>query len=334
MKNIIPLSEVKTYSISKLRISYCVKMDIKKRIKNALFLFLLSIPALSQAQQDAIYSQYMYNPFAINPAYAGTRNSMSAVILHRSQWVGIDGAPVTQTASLHAPVNKYKIAWGVNFGHDKLGPTRNLFGGLTGAYHLKFRESKLSFGLRAGFFNTIFNKNVLNFKEDGDMFDVGGVSSSTIPSIDFGLYYYKTKFFMGLSVNHAYSGRFNFEDLPNNSMYLRAHLMFNAGYVFEISEKFVLKPSILTKSTEVSPLNVDLNLSTMFYKKFWVGISFRNRSSVNVLLDFNITDYLRLGYAYDIMINELSQYARGTHELFIGFDFDIKKSQTISPRYL
>ncbi|MBI3135330.1 MAG: type IX secretion system membrane protein PorP/SprF [Bacteroidetes bacterium] len=286
------------------------------------------------AQQDAIYSQYMFNPFAINPAYAGTRNSMSAVILHRSQWVGIEGAPVTQTATLHAPVNKYNIAWGVNLAHDKLGPSRNISGGVTGAYHLKFRESKLSFGLRAGFYNSIFNKNMLNFKEDGDAFDVGGVSSSTVPSFDFGMYYYKTKFYAGISATHLWSGNFNYKDLPSNNIYLRTHVMLAIGYVFEFNQKFVLKPSMLIKSTETSPANIDLNVSALFYKKIWLGISFRNQSSINFLLDMNVTDYLRVGYSYDLLINQLSQYSKGTHELFIGFDFDLKKSQTISPRYL
>ena len=303
-------------------------------LKHILGLLILSASLNGIAQQDAIYSQYMFNPFAINPAYAGTRNSMSSVILHRSQWVGIDGAPVTQTATLHAPVNKYNIAWGINLAHDKLGPTRNISGGLTGAYHVKFKESKLSFGLRAGFYNSIINKNVLNFKEDGDVFDVGGVSSATVPSFDFGIYYYKTKFFVGLSATHLWSAHFNYKDLPGNNMYLRTHTMLNVGYVFEFNQKFVLKPSIFIKSTSTAPANVDINVSALFYKKIWLGISFRNRSSVNFLLDMNVTDYLRMGYAYDVLINQLSQYSKGTHEVFVGFDFDLKKSQTISPRYL
>lgn len=306
----------------------------KMNLKHFFGLLLLTTSLNGIAQQDAIYSQYMFNPFAINPAYAGTRNSMSAVILHRSQWVGIDGAPTTQTATIHAPVNKYNFAWGVNLAHDKLGPNRNISGGLTGAYHVKFRESKLSFGLRAGFYNSILNKNLLNFKEDGDVFDVGGVSSSTVPSFDFGAYYYKTKFYVGLSATHLWSGNFKYDDLPNANMYLRTHVMLAAGYVFEISQKFVLKPSVLIKSTSTTPLNVDLNVSALFYKKFWLGISFRNSSSVNFLLDMNVTDYLRIGYSYDLLINQLSQYSKGTHEVFVGFDFDLKKSQTISPRYL
>jgi len=307
------------------------KMISTKHFVAALLLF-TSVNLM--AQQDAIYSQYMFNPFAINPAYAGTRNSMSAVILHRSQWVGIEGAPVTQTATVHAPVNKYNIAWGINLAHDKLGPTRNIIAAGTIAYHLKFKESKLSFGLRGGIYNSIFNKNLLNFKQDGDPYDVGGVSSAVVPSFDFGMYYYKTKFFVGISATHLWSTNFKYDDLPNSNMYLRTHTMLTTGYVFEINNKLVLKPSLFIKSTNTSPFNLDINLSALLYKKVWLGISFRNTSSVNFLLDMNVTDYLRVGYAYDLLINQLSQYSKGTHELFIGFDFDIKKSQTVSPRYL
>lgn len=304
-------------------------------LKNWIVGLLVLCSLESVAQQDAIYSQYMFNPFAINPAYAGTRNSMSAVILHRSQWVGIDGAPITQTATVHAPVNKYNIAWGVNLAHDQLGPMRNIIAAGTAAYHLKFRESKLSFGLRLGIYNSVFNRNKLNFKDDGDLYDVGGVVSSMVPSIDFGAYYYKTKFYLGLSATHIGSMSFNFEGFPEaTNMYLRTHVMLAAGYVFEFNRKFVLKPSILIKGASNAPTNVDLNLSALFYKKFWLGISFRNQSSVNFLIDVNVTDYMRMGYSYDALLNKLSQYSRGTHEIFIGFDFDLKKSQTISPRYL
>lgn len=287
------------------------------------------------AQQDALYSQYMFNPFVINPAYAGTRNSMSAVVLHRSQWVGIAGAPTTQTASIHSPLNKYNIAWGVNLAHDKLGPTRNIIAAVTGAYHLKFRESKLSFGLRAGIYNTVFNRNILNFKEDGDIMDVGGVTSSLVPSFDFGVYYYKTKFFAGLSWTHLWASPFKFEGFPEETnLYLRTHMMLNMGYVFEFNRKFVLKPSVLIKSTFQSPVNIDICLSAMFYKRFWIGLALRHTSSINLLLDVNVTDFMRIGYSYDFLVNQLANFSSGSHEIFVGFDFDLKKSQTISPRYL
>lgn len=308
----------------------------RNMLRNLGMAFLFVVTALnSSAQQDAIYSQYMFNTFAINPAYAGTRNSMSAVILHRSQWVGIDGAPTTQTATVHAPINKYNIAWGVNLAHDRLGPTRNILAAGTGAYHVKLRNAKISFALRAGIYNSILNKGMLSFKEDGDVFDQGGTVSALVPSFDAGVYYYKTKFFVGLSATHMASPKFKYEGYPSNTnMYLRTHVMLHSGYVFEFNRKFVLKPSVLIKSTDDSPFNVDVNISALLYKRVWLGLSVRHASSLNFLIDVNVTDYLRMGYAYDLLVNQLSQYSKGSHEVFIGFDFDIKKSQTISPRFL
>ena len=289
------------------------------------------------AQQDAIYSQYMFNPFAINPAYAGSRNSYSAVLLHRSQWVSMPGAPSTQSFAIHAPAMKSGLAWGLNFSHDQIGPSRNISTGVTGAYIIKFKESKLAFGLRAGIYNTVFDRSLLNFKETNDQLDIGGKESALVPSFDFGAYYYKTKFFAGLSINHLTKHRFNFKDFPDSvstNMILRRHFMLNTGYVWELKKNFILKPSLMLKLVPGAPANLDINLSALLYKKVWLGLSFRNKSSVVLMTDINITDFMRIGYSYDISVNKLSTYNKGSHEIFLGFDFNLKNTQTISPRYL
>ena len=285
-------------------------------------------------QQDAMYSQYMFNPFAINPAYAGTRNSYSAVFLHRSQWVGINDAPTTQSFAVHAPVTKYKLAWGINVMNDKIGPTRNLMAGGTIAYHLEMGESTLSFGLRGGIVNTVLDRNALNFKDETDPFNIGGRVSSLVPTIDFGLYYFKTKFFAGLSVNHITRHQYDFDGFSNDDLFLRTHVMANAGYVFEFNRKVMFKPSILVKFVENAPLSVDVNANFLLYQKLWLGLSLRSTNSIIFLVDFNITDYLRIGYAYDLNYTPLGNYSNGSHEILIGFDFNVRKKQAESPRYL
>ena len=303
-------------------------------------LFLLTIILLSfgaTAQQDALYSQYMYNPFAINPAYAGSRNSYSMVLLHRSQWVGMPGAPNTQSFAMHAPAGKSGLAWGINFAHDQIGPSRNIIAAGTGAYHIKFEHSKLAFGLRAGIYNTILDRNMLNFNEDNDQLDIGGKESAMVPSFDFGVYYYMQKFFAGLTVNHLTRHTFNFDDYADTvltNMALRRHFMLNAGYVWEFKRNFVLKPSFLFKAVPGAPFNLDLNISALFYKRFWLGLSFRNNTNIVIMTDINITDYMRVGYAFDYNYDKLGNYNRGSHEVFIGFDFNVKSRQTVSPRYL
>jgi type IX secretion system PorP/SprF family membrane protein len=302
-----------------------------------IFLF-LGLSFIGRAQQDAIYSQYTFNPLAINPAYAGSRSSFSAVLLHRSQWVGFDGAPNTQTLAVHSPVNNTNLAAGLNLYYDKVGPSSNLNVAFTGAYHLKLKKSKLSFAIRGGLYQSTLDKNQLIFKDQTDIFSQQGTVTSAVPTFDFGMYYYKTKFFLGLAINHLNNAKFSFFDNLNNGASndykLKTHVFFNGGYVFDVSDKFIFKPTFLLKSTEGAPANLDLSFYFMFYKKFWLGISFRNKSSVNFMTEWNITDYLRIGYAYDLSVNKLTKYNRGSHEIFIGFDFNIKSKKVVSPRYL
>jgi type IX secretion system PorP/SprF family membrane protein len=307
-------------------------------MKNLIFLIFITYTVYGHSQQDAIYSQYTFNPLAINPAYAGSRNSFSAVLLHRSQWVGFEGAPTTQTLAVHSPVNQTKLAGGLNLYYDKIGPSTNLNVAATGAYHIQLKKAKLSLALRGGVYSSTLDKNQLTFKDETDLFNQEGTVTSAVPSFDFGMYYYKTKFYLGLSLTHINRAGFKFyENIVSdskNSYALKPHLFFNGGYVFEISEKIIFKPSFLFKSTQGAPANLDLSFNAMFYKKFWLGISFRNKSSVNFMTEWNITDYLRIGYAYDLSVNKLSKYNRGSHELFIGFDFNFKSKKIVSPRYL
>lgn len=306
-------------------------------MKKVLLFILIVFSCGSYAQQDAIYSQYMFNPFAINPAYAGSRSSYSAVLLHRSQWVGFPGAPMTQSFALHAPAGKSGLAWGINFAFDQIGPSKNVIAGATGAYILKFKESKLAFGLRGGIYNTIFNRELLEFKEQGDQMDIGGKESAIVPSFDFGTYYYMTKFYVGFSVNHLTRHQFKFKDFPDTvltNMALRQHFMLNSGYVWELKRNFILKPSFLIKYVPGAPLNVDVNLSALIYKRVWAGLSFRNNTNIVFLVDVNVTDFMRIGYAYDWNYDKLGSFNGGSHEVFLGFDFSLKNRQTISPRYL
>jgi type IX secretion system PorP/SprF family membrane protein len=304
-----------------------------------LVILFIGVNLTLNAQQDAIYSQYSFNPLAINPAYAGTRNSFSAVLLHRSQWVGIDGAPTTQTLSVHSPTNKSNLAFGFNMAYDRIGPSTTLNAAFSTAYHLKFKKSKLSLALRAGLYSATLDKNKLQFQDNNDVFNEGGVYSSAVPSFDFGAYYYKAKFYVGLSLTHLTQHEFDFYDQidlngGSTDYFLRTHVFLNSGYVFEVNKNVVFKPSLLLKVTEGALPNLDLSFNVLFYKKIWVGLSFRNKSSVNFMTEINITDYMRIGYAYDYSVNKLSNYNKGSHEIFIGFDFDLKSKKVVSPRYL
>jgi type IX secretion system PorP/SprF family membrane protein len=288
-----------------------------------------------KAQQDALYSQYMFNPFSINPAYAGSRNSISAVALHRSQWIGIEGAPMTQSFSVHTPSGEKGIAFGLNFVHDHLGPTRNMWGAFTGAYHVKMKKAKLAFALRGGFFNSTLDRNLLTFENPADQFNSGGKDASLVPSFDFGAYYYRDRFYAGLSVNHLTKHNFDFSNYPTNTaLFLNRHYMLMTGTVFKIRQGLLLKPSLLFRYAEGGIPSVDVNFSALVKNFWWIGASFRNKNSLVFLTEFNVTDYLRIGYSFDLTLNKLRTYNNGSHELFIGFDFTTGSTKNTSPRYL
>lgn len=299
------------------------------------FLLTLIVTSTGFAQQDALYSQYMFNPFAINPAYAGSRGSYSSVLLHRSQWIGVQGAPLTQTFSLHTPAGEKGMAYGVNFVHDHIGPVRNFWGAFTGAYHVKMKKAKLSFALRAGVFNTNLDRSLLTFENPTDQYNVTGKVGSVIPSFDFGAYYYRDRFYAGAAINHLTKHNFNFSDYPSDSdLFLRRHYMLMTGCVFRAGKNVLLKPSLMMRYAEGSIPSLDINFSALIHQFWWIGASFRNSNSLVFLTEFNITDYLRVGYSFDLMLNALRTYNSGSHEIFIGFDFTAGSGKNISPRYL
>ena len=302
-------------------------------MKKVLFSILcaMSISA-GYSQQDALYSQYMFNPFAINPAYAGSRDATSAVVLFRQQWVGIEGAPSTQTFSIHSPFAKQKMALGLNVFNDAIGPMRNTGMMGTYAYILKMGKMKLSFGLRGGIFNSRLDRSILTYEDPTDRFNNIGTANALVPTFDFGTYLYSNKFFAGLSVTHLMESNVSYTDFPSDAyVVMKRHFMFSTGAALPIGNNTVFKPSILVKYVQHAPVNVDLNASFLFRKVFWLGASYRSGNGVVMIAEYNITDFMRLGYSYDIIFNELKRFTTGTHELMVGFDFNLKK-QNLFPQ--
>lgn len=290
------------------------------------------------AQQDALFSQYMFNPFAINPAYAGSRNSLSGVLLARKQWAGFSGAPATGTFAVHSPFKGKNFALGFNAIAEEIGPNINSGAFLTYAYHLRLPTGKLSFGLRGGIFSSRLNNNLLRFDDGTDVTNTGGVLKGTTPNFDFGAYYYTQKFYVGLSSSHITAGAINYRG-NDLSMNINRHYMLASGLAIVINPDFVIKPSILVKYVQGAPINFDINTSVLLKKDFWLGASFRSNSAFNTqsvvgIFEYNITDFMRIGYAYDFAFGKLRNYNSGSHELFIGLDLNVSKKVSVSTRYL
>ncbi|MBN4072091.1 type IX secretion system membrane protein PorP/SprF [Flavobacteriales bacterium AH-315-E23] len=308
--------------------------NINLHIGAIILLLTCSFITESSAQQTTLYSQYMFNPFTINPAYAGSRSAFSTVMLYRNQWLGMNGAPKSQSLSLHTPLEGKNVGLGFNVINDKIGPTNNLgiFG--TYAYHLTIGPGKLSMALRAGTYRFQLDGTTIEYKNT-DKFDGASIAGSFIPSFDFGLYYYTKTLYGGLAILHLAGSEVNFDDVSDLSTQLARHYMVNFGYAYIINRDFVLKPSMLMKYTANAPVNIDINMSVLMKQVFWLGVSYRTSKDLVIIAEFNITDILRAGYSYDLGLNSLQDFNNGSHELFIGADFSIgKPAQKISTRLL
>jgi type IX secretion system PorP/SprF family membrane protein len=311
-------------------------------MKKLIFVLGCLLSLTGSAQQDALFSQYMFNPFAINPAYAGSRNSLSGVMLARRQWAGFSGAPTTGTFAVHSPFKGKNFALGFNGIVEEIGPSINSGAFLTYAYHLRLPVGKLSLGLRGGVFSSRFNNGLLNFDNPNDINNTGGIMRGMVPNFDFGLYYYTQKFFLGLSSSHITGGTLNLRGNnpitiggpQNMEMSINRHYVLATGVALPVNPNFVVKPSVMVRYVNGAPINVDVNTSVLLQKKFWVGFSYRTSNSLVAVFEYNVTDFLRLGYSYDYALGKIRNYNNGSHELFIGLDLNVSKKSSISTRYL
>ena len=297
-----------------------------------IILILIGIVSLTaNAQQDAQSSFYFYNPLNYNPAYAGSRGSLNFTGVHRSQWVGWDGAPTTQFLSVHAPISRKRIGIGGNLSYDRIGSRTNFTAMANFAYHMQLNSKslRLALGASAGLFSNQYNFTSLIVTDQTDPTFLTA-NSSLKPNFGLGAYLYSNRAYLGISVPHILES--SIDENTSNS-FLQRHIFAAAGYAFPISTVFDLKPSVLVKYTANAPTTVDFNLSAYFYKRFWVGGLFRMNESIGVNTSYQINDKLMLGYAFDFPFNKLNYKNWGSHEIVISIDIRSKNNAFISPRY-
>jgi type IX secretion system PorP/SprF family membrane protein len=286
----------------------------------------------SFAQQDAQYTQYMYNTININPAYAGSRGVMSIFGLHRTQWVGLDGAPTTNSFSINTPINESNLGLGVSFVNDRIGPTSDNTISADLSYTIRTSEDyKLSFGLKAS--GNIFNLDVnkLNPQDANDP-NLQNYSSEFSPNIGAGVYLHSDKLYFGLSVpNFLQDTKYN----DNTVTVFKERMNFYAigGYVFDLSNSVKFKPAFLTKVVTGSPLQVDVSANFLFFDKLMLGAAYRWDAAVSAMAGFQVTDGLYVGYGYDRETTNLRNYNSGSHEIFLRFELFKRVSKIVSPRF-
>ncbi|CAM1361018.1 conserved hypothetical protein [Tenacibaculum sediminilitoris] len=286
------------------------------------------------AQQDSQYTQYMYNTQVINPAYAGSRGMLSLNGLHRTQWVGLEGAPRTFSFSLNSPIGNKGIGLGMAFIRDEIGPSIENNIAIDFSYTIQTSEkTKLSFGLKGGLniLDVNYDKLAINDPNDPDFRN--NINSRTSPMVGVGFYWYNDNtWYIGLSSpNLLRTSHYDDNQVTEVTEEMHAYLM--GGYVFELSESVKFKPALLVKAITESPLAIDVSANFLFNEKFTLGAAYRFDAAISGLVALQASDKLMIGYAYDYDTTELGNYNSGSHEIFLRFEFFTKVRSTVNPRF-
>ncbi|WP_228239077.1 type IX secretion system membrane protein PorP/SprF [Allomuricauda sp. M10] len=293
------------------------------------------------AQQDAQYTQYMYNTLSVNPAYAGSRGQLSFAGLYRSQWVGLDGAPETFTINLHSPIRNSRLGYGISVVNDNIGDgvVQQTYLDAAISYTLEFaRDAKLSFGLKAGgdMISLDFN-GLRNF--DQEVVNQNNIDNKFTPNFGLGVYYHTDKFYAGLSAPNILETEYFDNDNSDNSVNFlsaqRINFYFITGYVFDMGPDLKFKPALLTKAVGGAPLQVDVSASFLFADKFSFGAAYRWDAALSGLIGFQLTEQLMVGLAYDRETTELggTQFNDGSFEIFLRVELLKSFQRTVSPRF-
>ncbi len=305
------------------------------------FLFIAAVFQGILAQQDAQYTQYMFNTLSVNPAYAGSRGQLSFAGLYRSQWVGLDGAPETFTLNLHSPIRNSRLGYGISIVNDNIGDgvVQETYFDAVISYTLELaRDAKLSFGLKAGgnMISLDFN-GLRNF--DQEVVQQDNIDNQFNPNFGLGLYYHTDKFYAGFSAPNILESEYfdndNSDDAVNFLSAERINFYFITGYVFDIGPNLLFKPALLTKAVGGAPLQVDVSANFLFADKFSFGAAYRFDAAVSALTGFQITDQIMIGLAYDRETTDLggTQFNDGSFEIFLRLELLKSFQRTVSPRF-
>ncbi|MBL0129155.1 MAG: type IX secretion system membrane protein PorP/SprF [Flavobacteriales bacterium] len=308
-------------------------MSVRRIISLCCSAMLALVSTRAIAQQDPLYSQYMFNTLAVNPGYAGSADVFTVMALSRHQWVGFTGAPATQTILAHTPLPSKKMGLGLSIVNDKIGPTRQT--GIYADYAYRIRvgaNAKLSFGLKGGM--NLYQADLANLTTvDPDAANVN-VKGTMLPNFGAGLYYHTPRYYAGISVPKLLENHIDAATASGvvTSSEVR-HWFLIAGYVLDMNRGLKFKPSIMVRSVEGAPLSMDVNLNFLIRERIWLGGMYRVGNSFGVLGQYQVNDQFRLGYAFDLTTTKLGAYNAGTHEIMLNYDLRFFTGRTVSPRY-
>lgn len=287
------------------------------------------------AQQDAQYTHYMYNTVVVNPAYAGSRGVTSLFFLHRNQWVGLDGAPVTNSFSVNKPLHNTALGYGISVTNDRIGVSDDNTISADVSYYIPFSDnSKLSFGVKTSVNWLSVDYNRLSIRDPNDIVlsDHNNIENQFSPNIGAGVYWHSDKSYVGVSVPHILETK-HYDDNVSTTSKDKMHFYFIGGTVFDLNADWQFKPALLTKLVQGAPLQVDVSANFLFSQKLTFGAAYRLNAAATGLVGFQITQAWQIGYAYDWETTRLSNYNSGSHEIFLRYELVTKTSKIVAPRF-
>lgn len=287
------------------------------------------------AQQEAQFTQYLDNMIYYNPAYAGSNDMLSISALHRQQWAGFKGAPMSTTLGINTPLRYDNIGIGMSLLNDKVGPTNNTWINADVSYSLKFKRHKgrLSFGLKGGVNLLNGDINQLYKQDDSDeILDVRYQNEAKF-NIGAGVYYHSEQFFVGVAVPRIIDNVKEANELINPKFISQRHYYLTIGGYINANRMLKIRPSAMLKVTENSPMAIDANLAFIFYNQFWVGANYRVLESAGIYVQYQISNQFKVGYAFEFSTTQLRAHNAGTHELMISYDLLLNNKSFASPRY-
>ncbi len=308
----------------------------RKRLLWALatFVFFMATQGVL-AQQDAQYTQYMYNTVSVNPGYTGSRGHLSIAALHRSQWVGLEGAPVTQTFNIHSPIGYRGVGLGLSVVNDQIGPTSETYFDVDFSYTVYTSdEGRLSFGLKAsGHLLDVRFSELNQLAPDQSLQQ--DIDNKFSPNIGAGVYYHTQRYYAGLSVPRFLQTTHFKSGVAPSTAKERMNFYFITGYVWDLNPSLKFKPTLLTKVVQGAPLQVDLSANFMLSEKFILGAAYRWDAAFSGMLGFNISDGILLGMAYDRETTDLgsASFNDGSFEVILRYDFIKTRGNLKSPRF-
>lgn len=299
-------------------------------------LFFLLGTSLSNAQQQAQFTQYMYNPFSINPAFTGYRNTLNVVAMHRSQWIGIDNSPTSQTIAIQSPLKDGKNGIGLDIYNDELYPGQSIGASANYSYTIEMGKSNFAFGVKAGAKRFSLDYSNLTLENQTDE-SFESIRNKFTPQIGLGFLLYNEKYFVGISTPNVYENTYAKKRLTDNTLYEvveKTNFYIMGGYQFDVSPTLQFKPTTLIKAVSGAPVQIDVSANFMYNKLLTLGVAYRYEAAASGLIGYQVSRDFMVGLAYDYDLTELSNYNKGSAEVMLRYELFNKgiNKRILNPR--